>query len=105
MRLPLAPRACLLLLLSLAAAAALSWAALTRLQVDTDIVHAMPRTEAVLRDAMAIFASHPVHDQIAVDLALDEAAPDRLLALGQALEARMRASGLFAQVGNVLVIV
>lgn len=100
MRLPLAPRACLLLLLSLAAAAALSWAALTRLQVDTDIVHAMPRTEAVLRDAMTIFASHPVHDQIAVDLALDEAAPDRLLALGQALEARMRASGLFAQVGN-----
>ena len=49
---------------------------------------------------MTIFVSYPVHDQIAVDLALDEAAPDRLLALGQALEARMRVSGLFAQVGN-----
>ena len=61
MRLPLAPRACLLLLLSLAAAAALSWAALTRLQVDTDIVHAMPRTEAVLRDAMAIFEIGRAH--------------------------------------------
>ncbi len=90
----------LLLLCSLLAALGLTWAALQRLHVDTDIVRSMPGEEQVMRDAMAIFASHPIHDQVAVDIELASSAPDELVAIGSALEERMRASGLFAQTGN-----
>ena len=85
---------------SLLLAAGLTLAALQRLQVDTDIVRSMPSQERVMRDALEIFASHPVHDQVAVDIAMAGPAPDQLVALGQKLEARMRASGLFSEVGH-----
>lgn len=89
-----------LLAASLLLAAGLTLAALQRLHIDTDIVRSMPAQERVMRDALEIFASHPVHDQVAVDIALASPAPDQLVALGQKLEARMRASGLFSEVGH-----
>lgn len=90
----------LLLAVSVLVAAGLTLGALKRLHVDTDIVRSMPDQERVMRDALEIFANHPVHDRVAVDIALDTPAPDQLVALGQELEARMRASGLFAEVGS-----
>ncbi len=90
----------LLLAASALCAVAFTLAALQRLHVDTDIVRSMPAQEQVMRDAMEIFANHPVHDQIAVDISVAVAAPDQLVAMGMALEERMRASGLFAEVGN-----
>lgn len=90
----------LLLACSLLAALGFTLAALHRLHVDTDIVRSMPGEEQVMRDALEIFENHPVHDQVAVDIDLGRAAPDELVAVGQALEEKMRVSGLFAEVGN-----
>ncbi len=90
----------LLLACSLLAALGFTLAALHRLHVDTDIVRSMPGQEQVMRDALEIFENHPVHDQVAVDVDLGRAEPDQLVAVGQALEEKMRASGLFAEVGN-----
>ena len=90
----------ILLACSLLATLGFTLTALKRLHIDTDIVRSMPGQEQVMRDAMEIFANHPVHDQVAVDLDLGIAAPDELVATGQILEEKMRASGLFAEVGN-----
>lgn len=90
----------LLLAASVLVAAGLTLGALKRLHIDTDIVRSMPDRERVMRDALEIFTNHPVHDRVAVDIAMDTPAPDQLVALGRELEARMRASGLFAEVGS-----
>ncbi|MCI5158385.1 MAG: hypothetical protein D3906_08065 [Candidatus Electrothrix sp. AUS1_2] len=73
---------------------------LSRLQVDTDVVRSLPTQEKIIADGIQIFEQHPVHDQIAIDISLAEADPDRLVAVGKALEERLVQSGLFAQVGT-----
>lgn len=72
---------------------------LKRLHIDTDVVKTLPAHEQVIADALEIFRNHPIHDQVAVDVAIDRDAPDVLVACGERLQARMRASGLFAEVG------
>lgn len=74
-------------------------AGITRLHIDTDIVRTLPRHDAVLTDALAIFANHPIHDQIAVDVGIDADQSDTLIAIGAQLDKAMRASSLFTEVG------
>ncbi|MTW22028.1 methyltransferase domain-containing protein [Allochromatium palmeri] len=88
------------LLLVGAAIALFAYLGLTRLHIDTDIVKTLPAHEKIIGDALEIFENHPIHDQIAVDLMIDRHAPDLLVSYGQSLEKRMRASGLFAEVGG-----
>ena len=72
---------------------------LLRLDIDTDVVRSLPSGERVIADGLVIFEHHPVHDQIAVDITLDEEDPETLVEIGAFLEKKMEDSGLFAQVG------
>ncbi|MDR2548927.1 MAG: methyltransferase domain-containing protein [Desulfobulbus sp.] len=89
-----------LLLIVSAATALFAYLGIARLHIDTDIVATLPAHERVIADALAIFRNHPIHDQVAVDVAIDRVAPEMLEACGERLEERMRASGLFAEVGE-----
>jgi len=73
---------------------------LMRLAIDTDVVRSLPVGERVMVDAVEIFAKHPIHDQIAVDIMIDRDDPNALVECGAFLEEKMRDSGLFAQVGT-----
>lgn len=88
-----------LLLLVTAAVSCLAFLGFTRLRIDTDIVRSLPAKEQVISDALTIFHNHPIHDQVAVDIAIDRPSPDTLVECSQWLQERMRASGLFAEVG------
>ncbi len=79
---------------------AMAVTAVLRLDMDTDIVRSLPAESKVVRDALDIFANHPIHDQIAVDVALSKNDPDILVECGQFVEKRLSASGLFKKVGN-----
>ena len=72
----------------------------TRLELDTDLARSLPAGERVIADALEIFNHHPIHDQIAVDLAINREDQDTLVEGGVFLEERMQESGLFAQVGT-----
>ncbi len=72
---------------------------LKRLHIDTDIIKTLPAHEQVIVDALKIFANHPIHDQVAVDIGINRDQPDILVACSTLLQQRMRASGLFAEVG------
>jgi predicted exporter/SAM-dependent methyltransferase len=73
---------------------------LLRLDIDTDVTRSLPSGEKVITDALDIFAHHPIHEQIAVDIMLDGDDPDTLVEIGAFLEKKMEDSGLFAQVGT-----
>lgn len=88
----------ILILSALAVAALTAWG-LVRLDITADVMRALPKDEKVISDSIAIFAQHPIHDQIAIDIQLDPPDADKLIELGAAVEKRMQASGLFAQVG------
>jgi len=72
----------------------------TRLELDTDLARSLPTGERVIADALEIFNHHPIHDQIAVDLAIKADDQDTLVEGGVFLEQKMQESGLFAQVGT-----
>lgn len=72
----------------------------TRLELDTDLARSLPVGERVIADALEIFNHHPIHDQIAVDLAINREDQDTLVEAGVFLEQKMQESGLFAQVGT-----
>jgi predicted exporter/SAM-dependent methyltransferase len=88
------------LLLVCCTVATLTVLGLLRLQIDTDVVRSLPTQEKIIADGLQIFEQHPIHDQIAVDLMLHRNDPDRLVAIGRALEEKLKKSGLFAQVGT-----
>ena len=71
-----------------------------RLEIDTDVTRALPASEPVVADALDIFRHHPIQDQVAVDIMLNRDDQDALAACGTLLEQKMKASGLFAQVGT-----
>lgn len=71
----------------------------TRLDLDTDLARSLPTGERVIADALEIFNHHPIHDQIAVDLAINRDDQDALVEGGVFVEQKMQESGLFAQVG------
>ncbi len=74
--------------------------AFLRLEMDTDIVRSLPADSAVVRDALAIFDKHPIHDQIAIDIHSSDEQSKTLLACGHILETDLLASGLFLEVGS-----
>ncbi len=74
--------------------------ALLRLQMDTDIVRSLPANSVVVSDALDIFANHPIHDQIAVDVTLNRDDLETLIECGAFIEKEFTASGLFREVGN-----
>lgn len=88
-----------LLLITALAIAVLAFMGLLRLDIDTDVMRTLPKGEKIIADGLEIFEHHPIHDQLAVDISLDTAAPDTLIEIGTLLEKKMVASGLFAQVG------
>jgi uncharacterized protein len=71
-----------------------------RLDIDTDVVRSLPSSDKVIADAIDVFEHHPLQDQIAVDIMIDDDAPDTLVDIGIFLEKKMVDSGLFAQVGT-----
>ena len=73
---------------------------LFRLNLDTDVVRSLPAGDKVIADGLEIFAHHPIHDQIAIDVMLDGKDPDALVAVGALLEKKLTDSGLFARVGT-----
>ncbi len=73
---------------------------LLRLDIDTDVIHSLPAGDKVIADALDIFEHHPIHDQVAVDIMINGDDPDILVACGAFLKQKMKASGLFSQVGN-----
>lgn len=87
------------LVIILSVLAAIAVAGLLRLDIDTDLLHSLPTGDAVVRDAMAVFSHHPIHDQIALDLAVEPADSETLVACGQFVREELAASGLFAEVG------
>jgi predicted exporter/SAM-dependent methyltransferase len=87
------------LLLAVAAIICLAAAGITRLDIDTDVSKSLPAHEKVIADALEIFKSHPIHDQVAIDIMIDREAPDTLVNCASFLEDTMRASGLFEEIG------
>ena len=74
---------------------------LARVQIETDMLSAMPEGDAVLASARRILGRHPALDRVTLDLGLLDgpADPDRLLAAAQVVEARLEDSDLFTRVG------
>ena len=71
-----------------------------RLQFDTDILTSLPQNDPVLADARYVIMHHPIHDRVVVDVEQHPAGDMALLVEGANLvEARMRDSGLFKEVG------
>ncbi|OQX09660.1 MAG: hypothetical protein BWK76_21925 [Desulfobulbaceae bacterium A2] len=88
-----------LLIAVLLLCAAMTGLGLYRLEFSSDVLRALPARQQVIADGLAIFQNHPMHEQVAVDVALDGDDPQRLRACGAALEDKMRDSALFARVG------
>lgn len=74
-------------------------AAISRLQVDTDVAASLPPGDGVLADAVYIFKNHPLQNEIAIDIALDRTDKDFLVQVAGKVEELLRESGLFTRVG------
>ncbi len=72
---------------------------LSRLEVDTDILGALPKTNPVVADGTYLLLHHPMQNQVVVDIALNAVDLDTLVACGRLVESRLRESGLFKSVG------
>jgi uncharacterized protein len=70
-----------------------------RLQFDTDILASLPQTDPVLADARYVIMHHPIHDRVVVDVGNPGGDIDVLVEGANLVEAKMRASGLFKEVG------
>ncbi|MBI9083742.1 MAG: MMPL family transporter [Desulfobacterales bacterium] len=88
------------LALTLALAAALFAVAWQRIDIEMDIVESLPTAHPAIADAVEIFRHHPIQDQITIDIGLARPDPDRLAVLAREVEAHLRASKLFTQVGT-----
>ncbi|MBN1531580.1 MAG: MMPL family transporter [Spirochaetes bacterium] len=71
-----------------------------RIRIDSDILNSLPSDDPVLADAAYIFRNHPIQDQIALDISLEQSDPDALVAAAQRAEASLVKSGLFESVGT-----
>ncbi|MGD9950476.1 MAG: methyltransferase domain-containing protein [Desulfobulbus sp.] len=70
-----------------------------RLKIDTDVIRSLPAHEQEITDALEIFRSHPLYDQVAVDIGLNRPDPDALVACSRFVQTRMQASHLFTEIG------
>ena len=87
------------LILTLAVTLGLFGWGLSRLEVDTDILGALPKTNPVVADGTYLLLHHPMQNQVVVDIALNAVDLDTLVACGRLVESRLRESGLFKSVG------
>ncbi|MGD8366932.1 MAG: MMPL family transporter [Desulfobacterales bacterium] len=90
----------LLLVPIFALSCALFAAGLYRLQIDTDVVNAMPTADPVIRETAAIFKAHPIQDQVLIDLSLSTPDSRELIRCAAEAEALLKKTGLFSQVGT-----
>lgn len=74
-------------------------AGLHRLHFDTDILTALPQDDPVLADALYIIMHHPIHDRVVIDIEHNGGDMDALAEGANLVEAKMRQSGLFKEVG------
>ena len=88
-----------ILLFVLSVVAGLLWAAILRLDIDADILSALPGNDPVLQDGREIMRHHPLQDRVVIDVGLDAADPDILVAGARVIEKDLAASGLFQSVG------
>ncbi len=72
---------------------------LHRLEIDTDIIGALPKTDPIIADATYLLLHHPMQNQVVVDVSLKHADLDALIACGKLVETRLKESGLFKSVG------
>lgn len=72
---------------------------LYRLDIDTDILGSLPKTDPVIADAAYLLLNHPMQNQVVVDVSLKKADLDALVACGKLVETRLKESGLFKSVG------
>ena len=70
-----------------------------RLQFDADILASLPQNDPVLSDARYVIMHHPIHDRVVVDVGYPRGDMDTLVEGANLVEAKMRASGLFKEVG------
>jgi uncharacterized protein len=72
---------------------------LHRLEIDTDIIGSLPQTDPVIADATYLLLNHPMQNQVVVDVSLEKADLDTLIACGKFVESRLKECGLFRSVG------
>ena len=87
------------ILCSLLIVSALFGIGLYRLDINYDVIDSLPKHDAVISDAMAVFKNHPIQDQLVIDVGLQKPDLERLIEYGKLVEQRLKASGLFQAVG------
>jgi predicted exporter/SAM-dependent methyltransferase len=87
------------LIVAILVTAGLFGVGLGRIRIDTDITQSLPGNDPVISDAMDIFSNHPTHDQMAIDVSLQDADLDLLIQCGEWIEGILFESGLFRDVG------
>ena len=75
------------------------WLGFSRVQVDSDVLAALPAGDPALESARRVLDAHPALEQVVVDLEGSEGDHDRLMEAAEICNKRMRESGLFARVG------
>ncbi|MCX5825745.1 MAG: hypothetical protein NTY86_20230, partial [Deltaproteobacteria bacterium] len=68
-------------------------------RIETDILASLPRHDPVLADAHRVIRHLPVQDRLIIDVAIRGGDRDALAAGADMIEAGLRESGLFRQVG------
>ena len=89
-----------LLILTLGVIGLLLAAAIHLTEIDTDITRFLPHKQTVFSDAGRIFKYHPLQSAMVIDLGVSKPDRQRLLQCGQFATKRLKASGLFDQVGT-----
>lgn len=79
--------------------AILLYAGICRLKIDTDITESLPHDDPIIADAMYLFKHHPIQDQIAIDIGLQQENPDLLIEISHEIEKKLSESGLFKKIG------
>ncbi len=69
------------------------------MRIETDILASLPRHDPVLADAHRVIRHLPVQDRLIIDVAIRGGDRDALAAGADLIEAGLRESGLFRQVG------
>ncbi|MBF0102870.1 MAG: MMPL family protein, partial [Desulfobacterales bacterium] len=72
---------------------------LYRIDIDTDILNSLPKGDSVISDAVQIFLSHPIQDQIFIDVGIENADVELLVEYGNLIEQKLSQSRLFKKVG------
>jgi predicted exporter/precorrin-6B methylase 2 len=74
-------------------------AGIHRLHFDTDILNSLPQNDSILADARYVIMHHPIHDRVVIDIEHPGGNTDILVEGANHVEAKMRQSGLFKEVG------